>query len=140
MMEKIIQELLTECKAIFIEFSKGTDTILYTETFGQYPSSVLINHYRKYSENFELQTPLASWILHKDLTLEQTNIEVSPMFEPQSKMYFSQANFYFNINILNNTSHLIIHMGKRYTRCFLYDISTKNNTVSLLNKKLIWVS
>jgi len=54
-------------------------------------------------------------------------------------MYYKEA--YAELSLHENGSACImIQFGKRYARCYRYDIAGERDNTELINEELIWVS
>ncbi|NLT08378.1 MAG: hypothetical protein GXY08_02620 [Ruminococcus sp.] len=109
------------------------------EFHGTPPKSIIISF--GFSQNNDDWKPLAikeAAFRYSSQGLQIVSLDTVPDYT-ENGMYYQEA--YAELCYQENgIAFIMIQYGKRYARCYRYNIVSQENNVQIINEKLIWIS
>lgn len=138
--ESVISALLQKCNLLFLDMKNATaDEAAY---YGIPPEAAIIKYCKNCDselESYFKQGAEMTWRFEEEKSSSVSN-EICHAKEPISKMYYSEAAFWFSFDLDKGTAYLIYQMGPRYVRSLTYHITYKgDNLVELSEEATVWV-
>lgn len=138
-----IEELVnTECKRIFEE-----ERAWATDAYGFFPDEALLIHSQEVTEDMACPYPekyCDGLFILQNGQIREIGIPAGGLPKqryPLSGRCFQQVEFYYSIDLTNQTVLLIYEVGPRWSRCLEYQlINDGDDAYRLGGAKLKWVS
>lgn len=136
----IIDLMIKKCIDLF-EQEQKKDFPKNGRDYGKPPKTAIITYGLGEMKKEEyLITDIQKKWLYENGCLEETDIKREIDFEQRNGMYYSEARFEFYFDPDIHLIYLDIYYGPRYASGIQFELKQEENTLSLCNDKVLWVS
>ncbi|MDE6761081.1 MAG: hypothetical protein K2J90_10455 [Lachnospiraceae bacterium] len=138
---EIIDLVIQKCIELFELEQQKVDFLPNGINYGKPPKTAIIAYGLGEMKKIGYQiTDIQKKWLYENGCLEETDMTRERNLEQRSGMYYSEAYFDFSFDTDNYWVYLNISFGPRYARGVRFELMQEENTISLCNDKVLWVS